>query len=149
MHAISEDKAKRKRRSRLPAGRAAAQLVMDELLKRGFDAKLADRRTKKYDLLVGLSGSPPKPVHVRAVHAGPWYVRVSHFTGAVAHEVTVYVLFGLENNPNCARFFVTANRDMVRRFRQPPDWRKFGFVDVEAVEQYENNWDLLKTRQPQ
>ena len=35
---------------------------------------------------------------------------------------------------------------MVSEFRQPPDWRKFGFIDVEAVEQYENNWDLLKTR---
>ena len=32
---------------------------------------------------------------------------VSHFAGAAADEVTVYVLFGLENNPNCARFFVT------------------------------------------
>ncbi len=126
-----------------------ARLVMDELLKRGFDAKLADRRTKKYDLLVGVSGSSPKPVHVRAVHAGPWYIRVSHFTGAVADEVTVYVLFGLENSRNCARFFVTVNSDIETRFRQPADWRKFGFIDVEAVQQYENNWDLLKTRQPQ
>ncbi len=146
MSAIPESKAKRKRRSRLPAGRASAQLVMDELLKRGFDAKLADRRTKKYDLLVGLSGSPLKPVHVRAVHAGPWYVRVSHFTGAVADEVTVYVLFGLENNPYCARFFVTRNSDMETRFRQPTGWSKFGFIDVEVVKPYENNWDLLKTR---
>ncbi len=121
-----------------------ARLVMDELLKRGFDARLADRRTKKYDLLVGLSGSPPKPVHVRAVHVGPWYVRVSHFTGPVAAEVTVYVLFGLENDPNCARFFVTRNCDIETSYRQPPNWRKFGFIDVVAVEQYEDNWDLLK-----
>ncbi len=145
MSAIPEGKAKTKRRSRHPAGLVGARLVMDELLKRGFDAKLADRRTKKYDLLVELSGSPPKPVHVRALHVGPWYVRVSHFTGAVAGEVTVYVLLGVENKPNCARFFVTRNSDMETRFRQPTDWRNFGFIDVETVERYENNWDLLKT----
>ena len=118
---------------------------MDELLKRGFEARLAERPTKKYDLLVGLSGSPPKPVHVRAVHVGPWYVRVSHFTGAVADEVTVYVLFGPNNDPNCARFFVITNSDIETKLRQPTDWRKFGFLDVEAVKQFENNWDILKT----
>ena len=36
---------------------------------------------------------------------------------------------------------------METRCRQPPDWRGFGFIDVEAVEQYEGNWDLLKTQQ--
>ncbi len=34
---------------------------------------------------------------------------------------------------------------MEAELRQPPDWRKFGFIDVEAVERYEDNWDLLKT----
>ena len=34
---------------------------------------------------------------------------------------------------------------MESSFRQPLDWREFGFVDVEAVEKYEDNWDLLKT----
>ena len=48
-------------------------------------------------------------------------------------EVTVYVLLGFEKDPNCARFFVTRNSDMETRFRQPPDWGKFGFIDVEAV----------------
>ena len=145
MRSIPESRAKKKRRSRTQAGLVGAQLVMDELLKRGFEAKLAERRTKKYDVLVGPSGSPPKPVHVRAVHVGPWYVRVSHFTGAVADEVTVYVLFGLDNNLNCARFFVTTNSEMETKFRQPKDWRKFGFLVVEAVKQFENNWDILKT----
>ena len=79
------------------------------------------------------------------MHVGPWYVRVSHFTGAMADEVTVYVLFGLENNPNYTRFFVTTNSEMEAKFRQPTDWRKFGFLDVEAVKQFENNWDILKT----
>ena len=99
MSATPEVSAKKKRRSRIPAGPAGARLVMDELVKRGFDAQLADRATRKYDVLVG-SGSPPKPVHVRAVHVGPWYVRNSHFVGAGANQVTVYVLLGLERNPN-------------------------------------------------
>ncbi len=51
----------------------------------------------------------------------------------------------LTNNGIALRFFVTKNSDMETNFRQPPDWRKFGFIDVEAVEQYEDNWDLLKT----
>ena len=34
---------------------------------------------------------------------------------------------------------------MEAELRQPPDWRKFGLIDIEAVEQYEDNWDLLKT----
>jgi hypothetical protein len=144
LSAIPEDNPKRKRRSRIPAGPAGARLVWDELLRRGFDAQLADRTTKKYDVLVG-PGSPPKPVHVRTVHVGPWYVRSSHFVGAAAYQVTVYVLLGLERNPNCARFFVTRNSDMETRFRQLPNWREFGFIDVEAVEQYEDNWDLLRT----
>ena len=76
---------------------------------------------------------------------GSWYVRSRHFVGAGANEVTVYVLIGLENNPNCARFFVTKNSDMKIVLRQPPDWRYFGFIDIEAVEQYEDKWDILKT----
>ena len=117
---------------------------MQELLKRGFDAQLADGPTKKYDVLVG-PGSPPKPVHVRTVHLGPWYVRSSLFVGAAANQVTVYVLLGFEKDPKRARFFVTRNSDMETRFRQAPNSGEFGFIDVEAVEQYENNWYLLKT----
>jgi hypothetical protein len=43
-----------------------------------------------------------------------------------------------------ARFFVTKNSDMETELRQPPDWLDFGFIDLEAVERYEDNWDLLK-----
>ena len=50
---------------------------------------------------------------------GPWYVRGSHFVGAAAYQVTVYVLLGLKRNPNCARFFVTLNSDMETRFVSP------------------------------
>ena len=145
MSAIPESKVKKKRKSRMPAGQAAARLVMVELVRRGFNARLADRATKDYDILIDLNGSPPKPVHVRTVHVGPWYVRSSHFAGAAANQVTVYVLLGIDRKPNCARFFVTRNSDMATRFRQRQSWAEFGFIDVEAVEQYEDNWDLLNT----
>lgn len=122
-----------------------ARLVRDELLRRGFDAQLADRYTKKYDLLVESGGSPPKPVHVRTVNVGPWYVRSSHFVGAAANQVTVFVLLGRDKNTNGARYFVTKNSDKESAIRQPSNWGDFGFIDVEAVEQYEDNWDILKT----
>jgi hypothetical protein len=144
MNAIAEGKAKRKRRSRIPASLAGARLVMDELLRRGLDARLADGYINKYDVLIEPYGSPPTLVHVRTVHASPWYVRSSHFVGASAKQVTVYVLLGLEKNPDCARFFVTKNSDMETELRRPPDWLDFGFVDVEGVERYEDNWNLLK-----
>ncbi len=34
---------------------------------------------------------------------------------------------------------------MVTRFRQPQNWGEYGFIDVEALEEYEDNWDLLRT----
>ena len=129
----------------MPAGPAGARRVRDELLRRGFDARLPNRYAKKYDVLVGQHGSPPKPVHVRTVHVGPWYVRSSHFAGAAASEVTVYVLFGIEKNPNAARFFVARNSDMEAEVPSAAGLAEFGFIDVEAVERYEDNWDLLKT----
>ena len=140
-----EGKTNTKRKSRVPEGRTGPRMVMDELLKRGFDAKLADRPTKKYDLLIGLSNSLPRPVHVRTVHVGPWYVSRSQFARIVENDVTVYVLLGIEKDPKRARFFVTRNSNLETDIRQPPNWRKFGFIDLEAVEQYEDNWDLLKT----
>src|SRR5271166_375067 len=128
---------KKKRRARVPAGPAGARLVMGELSRRGFDARLVDRQTRKYDIVVGHHGSPPKPVHVRTVHVGPWYVRSSQFVAAGANQVTVYVLLGDAKDRNCARFFVTKNSQMETDFRQPPSWGEFGFIDLEAVEQYE------------
>lgn len=43
---------KKKRKSGIPTGNAGEYFVMGELLRRGFDAQLADRNTKGYDLLV-------------------------------------------------------------------------------------------------
>ena len=41
----------KKRKSGIPTGNAGEYFVMGELLRRGFDAQLADRNTKGYDLL--------------------------------------------------------------------------------------------------
>ena len=50
MRVIAEDKAK-SRRSRVPAGQVGARLVMDELLRRGFDARLVGCYTKNMTFL--------------------------------------------------------------------------------------------------
>jgi hypothetical protein len=147
MGAIPESRVKKKRKSRMPAGPAGAGLVAAELSRRGFNARIADRATKKYDILVDLYGSSPKPVHVRTVHVGPWYVRSTQFAGTAANQVTVYVLLGIDRKPNCVRFFVTRNSDLETSFRQRQNWDEFGFIDVEALEQYEDNWDILNTPQ--
>jgi hypothetical protein len=42
------------------------------------------------------------------------------------------------------RFFVAKNSDLMADFRQPPDWAEFGFIDIEALVKYENNWDILR-----
>ena len=145
MSAIAEDRGKKTRRSRLVAGQVGVRLVMDELSRRGFDAQLVSGYARQNDVLVGRNGAPPTPVHVRAVNVGPWYVRSSHFAGAVADQVTVYVLLGVKNERDCARFFVTRNSNVESGLRQPPDWRDFALIDVDVVEPFENNWDLLKS----
>jgi hypothetical protein len=55
---------------------------MGELLRRGYDAQLADRNTKGYDLLVGRPGDgrDMRRVQVKTVRAGPWYVRAADYT---------------------------------------------------------------------
>ena len=77
---------------------------------------------------------------------GPWYVRVAHFTGAMADDVTVYVLFGLESNLNSQSFL----RDDEQRYgSKVPSTQGlaqiWSSIDVEALMQFENNWDILKT----
>jgi hypothetical protein len=132
-------KNRRKRKSRVPAGE---DLVMGELLRRGFEAQLSDR--KEHVLLVRAGDSAPKPVHVKTVHSTPWYVRRASFVGSLADQVTVYVLLGLERDIKSARFFVAKNSDLAAQFRQPPTWKAFGFIDAKSVEKYEDNWDILR-----
>ena len=130
---------RRKRKSRVPAGE---DLVMGELLKRGFEAQLSDG--KEHVLLVQAGGSAPKPIQVKTAHSTPWYVRRASFAGSAADQVTVYVLLGLEGGIKSARFFVTRNSDLAAQFRQPPTSNPIGFIDAKSVEKYEDNWEVLK-----
>ena len=68
----------KKRRSGIPTGNAGEYFVMGELLRRGFDAQLADRNTKGHDMLVGSPEDPSlRKVQVKTVRAQPWYVRAT------------------------------------------------------------------------
>ena len=70
-------KNRRKRKSRVPAGE---DLVMGELLRRGFEARFSDR--KEHVLLVQAGDSAAKPVQVKTVHSTRWYVRRASFAGS-------------------------------------------------------------------
>ena len=129
----------RRPKPRIPSGE---RLVMEELLRHGFEAQLSDRR--QHVLLVRAGNSAPKLVQVKTVHSTPWYVRRASFDGRLADQVTVYVLLGLARGVKSARFFVARNRDLTAQFRQPPASRPIGFIDAKSVEKYENNWEILR-----
>ena len=129
----------RRPKARAPSGE---RLVMDELSKRGFEAKLSDR--KEHVLLVRAGDSAPKAVQVKTVHSTPWYVRRASFDGRLADQVTVYVLLGLARGGKCCSFLCGRNRDLAAQFRRPPASRPIGLIDAKSVERYENNWEILR-----
>ena len=130
---------RRKRKSRVPAGE---DLVMGELLRRGFEVQLSDY--EEHVVLVRAGDSAPKPVQVKTVHSTPWYVRRASFAGSAVDQVTVYVLLELERGIRSTRFFVAKNSDLAAQFRQPPTSNPIGFIDAQSVEQYEDNWEILR-----
>ena len=66
--------APKKRKSGIPTGNAREYFVMGEMLRRGFDAQLADRNPRRYDLLVGRAEEPTlRKVQVKTVRSQPWY----------------------------------------------------------------------------
>jgi hypothetical protein len=135
----ADEKKRRRRRYPHTAEDLGKQLVMTELLQRGYEAEFASY--EKHDMLVRARGLP-KPIRIKTVHSAPWYVRGDEFAKR-ADQMTVYVLLGVET-ATPARFFVVKNSDLAAQFRQPPTWKAFGFIDVKSVEKYEDNWDLLK-----
>jgi hypothetical protein len=143
MSETTNEKKRRKRKSSVSTESAGEYLVMDELMGRGFDAEFAGPGSRGHDLLVRSSDLSPQRIQVRTVHSGPWYVRRSSFVGNRADQVTVYVLLGVERRVKSPRFFVVKNSDLTAHFRQPPNWKAFGFIDAKVVEKYENNWDIL------
>ena len=144
MSETTNENKRRKRKSSVSTESAGEYLVMGELMGRGFDVEFAGPGSRGDDLLVKSSDSSPKRIQVRTVHSAPWYVRRSSFVGSRADQVTAYVLLAVERGVKSARFFVVKNSDLAAQFRQPPNWKAFGFIDAKAVEKYENNWDIIR-----
>jgi len=115
---------------------------MGELLRRGFDAQLADRNTKGSDILAGPELGEMKRVQVKTVRTQPWFVRRESFEEALADQITVYVLLADGSKP--VRFFIARNRDLAEHVHYPPGWKAQGFMRIKAVEQYENRWTLIR-----
>jgi len=115
---------------------------MGELLRRGFDAQLADRNTKGYDLVVASrSDAPLRRVQVKTVRIQPWYVRRRDFEGELLQQVTVYVLLGSEDSSKPPRFFIAKNCDLAEQIHVPTGWSETGFVGIKTIEKFENRWN--------
>ena len=145
MSEVATAETKKKRKSGIPTGNADEYLVMGELLRRGFDAQLADRNTRGYDLLAGAHNDPIlKKVQVKTVRAQPWYISRSSFEGGLLDQFTVYVLLGPEEGTKPVRFFVAKNRDLAENPHYPSNWKDNGFMNLKAIAKYENQWDALR-----
>jgi hypothetical protein len=118
----------KKRKPRAPVGPTGIALVRKELLSCGFNVETVSN-TRKCVLFIG-SRSSLRPIQVRTVHLAPWYVRSENFGAAVAGQVTVYVLLGLEEGK--ARFFIARNGDLAAKLRTRAGWKEYGFIDLKA-----------------
>jgi hypothetical protein len=91
----------KRRKSGIPTGNAGEYFVMGELLRRGYDAQLADRNTNGYDLMVGTSGaSSLRKVQVKSVRTPPWYVRIMPLMAVEKYENKWEALGRLQSSPS-------------------------------------------------
>jgi hypothetical protein len=135
---------KKKRKSGIPTGNAGEYFVMGELLRRGFDAQLADRNTKQYDILVGLpTDTVLKKLQVKTVRSAPWYVKVESYTGDFADQLTIFVLLGDEKAEKQVRYFITRNSDVAQHIHHPQNWKSNGFMPLNAIKEHEDRWGLF------
>jgi hypothetical protein len=135
---------KKKRKSGIPTGNAGEYFVMGELLRRGFDAQLADRNTQGYDLLVGRAEDKElRKVQIKSVRSQPWYVKTKDFNADAVARVTIYVLLGKLESTKPVRFFITKNSDLVDHIHHPPTWKNNAFMPMKAIEQYEDQWETV------
>jgi hypothetical protein len=121
---------------------------MGELLRRGFDAQLADRNTQEYDVLVGQSTDKAlRKVQVKSVRAAPWYVRISQFEKPNLDMVTIYVLLGSQSCSHAVRYFIARNQELAGNVQQPKSWKEkgedTGFMSLSSVSPFENRWETL------
>lgn len=135
---------KKPRKSGVPTGNAGEYFVMGELLRRGFDAQLADRNTKEYDILVGRpTDKVLRKVQVKSVRSQPWYVKTTSYAGAFGDQLTIFVLLGDETARKPVRYFITRNHEVADHVHCPPNWKKNAFMPLNAIKQYEDRWDIL------
>ena len=134
----------RKRKSGIPTGNAGEYFVMGELPKRGYDAQLADRNTKKYDVLVGREQDKELcKVQIKTVRAQLWYVRASDLNVDAIVQTTIYVLLGATDSKKPVRYFIAKNLDLAEHVHQPAGWRSCAFMSLRAVVRFEDNWPAL------
>ncbi|MGH9359929.1 MAG: hypothetical protein ACRD22_07930 [Terriglobia bacterium] len=137
----------KKRKSGIPTGNAGEYFVMGELLKQGFDAQLADRNTKGYDLLVGSEQDGClRKVQVKTSRRGrKWFVRNVDFRGKQLDQVTVYVHLGRKDGREPVRYFIAKNRYVKKHIYYPKNFKRHGIVRMEGVERYKDRWSELLT----
>jgi hypothetical protein len=134
----------KKRKPGISTGNAGEYFVMGELLRQGFDAQLADRNTKGYDLLVGHPEQTTlRKVQVKTKRVPPWYVRRADFKGKFRDIVTVYVLLGPLDSKKPIRFFVARNRKLAKYIYCPPRWPRNGIMPMKPLKQYEDRWNTV------
>jgi hypothetical protein len=135
---------KKKRKSGIPTGNAGEYFVMGELLRRGFDAQLADRNTKDYDILVGLpTDKVLKKLQVKTVRSAPWYVKTASYSGELANQLTIFVLLGDEKAQKQVRYFITRNSDVASQVHHPQNWKNNGFMPLNGLKEYEDRWNIF------
>lgn len=135
---------KKKRKSGIPTGNAGEYFVMGELLRRGFDAQLADRNTRDYDILVGLpTDKVLKKLQVKTVRSAPWYVKLANYSDALADQLTIFVLLGDEKAQKPIRYFITRNSEVASHVHRPDGWKHNGFMSLTAIKEYEDRWEIL------
>jgi hypothetical protein len=135
---------RRKRKSGIPTGNAGEYFVMGELLKRGYDAQLADRNTKGYDVLVGKENDRElKKVQIKTVRSQPWFVRPNDFAEDAIIRTTIYVLLGSVDSKKPIRYFIAKNLDLADDVKKPANWKSHAFMPLRAITQFEDKWDTL------
>ena len=135
---------KKKRKSGIPTGNAGEYFVMGELLRREFDAQLADRNTKDYDILVGLpTDKVLKKLQVKTVRSAPWYVKARSYSGDLADQLTIFVLMGNEKAEKQVRYFITRNSEVGKHVHHPQNWKNNGFMPLNAIKEHEDRWELF------
>lgn len=118
-------------------------LIVGELLRRGYEAQLADKSVKDYRLLAGAAGSPLMRVQVRTVRMHPWTMTRASLE-APPDQITVYVLLGPPDDARPVRFFIARNREVADQVQFPNGWSDIGSMALASLEPFENQWDKFR-----